>query len=561
MKTSYARSQSARSPITTQYVGIRFRPLSKPWRWLFPAPITLSLTFLAVISAQAGNTWTGGGGSTNWNDNNNWGGAAPGYGTLVFSGNTQTTNNNNSITAMNQVNWNGTAAWVMNGTSTLSLFDNGGTQAKLESLGTGGVTINAPITFAANNSPFGNPNGYNPFGEINAVSSNITFASDTLTVNGSSVNGIKFFGGAGRDVTFASTVSASGKWMGFTNANGSSVTIATGANVTVGDFYVMNGNTLNLAGGTLTTSAVRLGGDFGNTGNQNQTLGGTLALAPLTGGVSFSGIINTVTGNTSNALLIDSKNTSGTNMLTGSLFLDSALNISQAAGGTLVITNIGGNLGGALTKSGLGTVILSNSNGYGNGTTINAGTLVAANGLALGATSLPVTVNNSGTLQVSGGIALNNGYEFRLNTGGTINSNGTNSVDGAITVQSSGTPSATLSTTNASDVFSVGNFENDIVGGIAGAAVHIAGSGTILVNFSNSGGYLGGWSVDAGTLQLGHPAALGRSVADRVTLNGGNLSGRAGVDTTFSGPAANGLTVTANSTLTSDRRIAGPGLT
>src|SRR4051794_36158466 len=35
--------------------------------------------------ARAGNTWTGGGASTNWSDNDNWGGAQPGYGTLTFT--------------------------------------------------------------------------------------------------------------------------------------------------------------------------------------------------------------------------------------------------------------------------------------------------------------------------------------------------------------------------------------------------------------------------------------------------------------------------------------------
>lgn len=482
-------------------------------------------------AALAGNTWDGGAGTGNWGDGNNWNAnGAPAYGTLVFSGNTQTTTNNNSVTAMNQVNWNGTAAWVMNGSVTLSLFDNGGTQAKLESLGSGGVTINANITFAANN---GAPP--NPFGEINAVSSNIAFTGGTLTVNGSSVNGIKFFGGAGRDVSFANTVSASGKWFGFTNANGSSVTIASGGNVTTGDFYVMNGNTLNLSGGTLTTSAVRLGGDFGNTGNQNQTLGGTLALTPLTGGVNFSSVINTVSGNTSNALLIDSKNTSGTNTLSGSLFLDSDLRTLQQAGGTLAFTTGSTDIkarkltvdgagttsisqvlssslaaGGSLVKTGAGTLILSNtSNTYtgtnsatlnANGTQIAAGTLAIAADTSLGLAPAGaynnVQFTGTGTLRSDATISLNSNRNISIASGATagFDSNGnTFTINGAING-------------------ATGNIEK-------------TGAGTVVLTGANSHNAT---TITTGTLQIGNGGATGTLGSGSVTNNAALVFNRSG---------------------------------
>ena len=65
-------------------------------------------------SLFAGNTWTGGGATNNWSDNNNWGGAAPAYGPLTFTtGGTQgTTSNNNSISSMNQLLWTGSLAWT-----------------------------------------------------------------------------------------------------------------------------------------------------------------------------------------------------------------------------------------------------------------------------------------------------------------------------------------------------------------------------------------------------------------------------------------------------------------
>ena len=72
-------------------------------------------------------------------------------------------------------------------------------------------------------------------------------------MNGSSVNGIKFWGGAGRTVTFNNTVSATGKYFATTGAG--AVTIGSTAAVTVGNIYVMNGGSLNLSGGTITHDA------------------------------------------------------------------------------------------------------------------------------------------------------------------------------------------------------------------------------------------------------------------------------------------------------------------
>lgn len=298
------------------------RTLATRARRILATIIQPAVLGLLISHAGAGNTWTGGGGSNNWSDNNNWGGGAPGYGTLTFTngGAQGTTSNNNSITAMNQLLWTGTSSWTLNGSTTLSLFDNGGAQAKIENQSTGLVTINDAITFAANN---GAPP--NPFGEINAVNGDITFGGSTLTVNGSSVNGIKLFG-SNHTTTFNNTVSAAGKWFGTTGAN---TTVAVGGAFTSGDIYVMNGGTLKLnSGGSITTGALRLGGDLSTTGSQNLAQGGTLQFTVASGGQSFGSVINTVTGNTSGALLIDSANTSGTNTISGAVFLDSNLRVN-----------------------------------------------------------------------------------------------------------------------------------------------------------------------------------------------------------------------------------------
>src|SRR6184192_3804638 len=66
---------------------------------------------LGATHAMAGNTWTGGGATTNWSDNNNWGGSQPSYGTLTFTtGGTQgTTSVVDQSYNMNQLLWTGSS--------------------------------------------------------------------------------------------------------------------------------------------------------------------------------------------------------------------------------------------------------------------------------------------------------------------------------------------------------------------------------------------------------------------------------------------------------------------
>jgi len=485
--------------------------------------------FAVLLSqAQAGQTWDGGGTNDNWNTPANWSGdSLPAYGTLTFSGAVRTTNSNNSITAMNQLLWTGSSAWTMNGTVTLSLFDNGGTQAKLENQSTGSVTINAPITFAANN---GSPP--NPFGEITALNGDMTFASGTLTVNGSSVNGIKFWGGAGRTVNFNSTVNASGKWFGITSSAGTNVTIGTGANVTVGDIYVMNNGKLNLSGGTLTTSAIRLGGDFGNTGNQNQTLGGTLVLTPAAGGLTVPSTINTVTGNTSNALLIDSQNTSGTNTISGSVFLDTDLRVQQAVGGTLSFAGsnsidvkirkltvagagtvsiaevLGSSFGagGFVVKEGVGTLILAGTANNYTGT--NAATL-NANGTQIAAGTLGI--HGDGSLGLAPGGAYNN-IQF---TGSATLQDTANDISLHANRNIGIAAAATATLDNNGNTFTVHGIINGATGSLA-----TTGGGAVVLTGANT--YAGATSVNGGTLQLGNGGTSGSiSSTSSITVASG----------------------------------------
>ncbi len=463
---------------------------------------------LAAPSAQANNTWDGdAGGSFLWSNPVNWGSDTPPvYGTLTFSGSIGTTNVNDSITSMNGLLWTGTSAWTLNnsGGTILSLFDLGGsTPAKIENQSSGLVTINAPITFAATAGPV--------WGEINAVNGGITFGSGTLTVNGSQVQYIKMFGG-GQTTTFNNTVSATGK--AFYTTSGSGMTMAVGGAFTSGDIFIMNGSTLRLnSGGSITTSQLRLGGDFGTTLTQNLALGATFALTNASGGQSFSSGINTVGSNTSNALLIDSQNTSGTNTISSAIALDSGLRIQQAAGGSLTFSGgsinikaqtltvqgagtttinevLGSSLGagGSLVKTGAGTLILQGITNNYTGTT--AGTL-NANGTQI----------NQGTLGIYGdlslGVAPTSAYNNIQFTGSATLQDTANNITLAATRNISIAAGATATFDSLANTFTIPG----VISGATGVVTKI-GTGTLTLNGAAVNTFAGGLNANGGTLIL-----------------------------------------------------------
>jgi fibronectin-binding autotransporter adhesin len=576
--------------------------------------------------AIGGNTWDGGGTTDNWNDVANWNpDGLPAYGTVTFAGSTRTSVILNTDYNLNQINWTGASNWSLTNTGSfsISLFDNSGTQAKLENNSAGLVTIDTPIRFAANNA-----SPPSPFGEINAVSGDMTFGTGTLTVNGSSVNGIKLFGG-NHVITFNNTVSAAGKWFGITTG-GTGNTINIGGSFTSSDFYVMNDGTLNLnSGGSLTTS-VRLGGDFGNTGNQNQTKSGTFNLSAASGGQTFSGVVNSVSGNTSGTLAVNSQNTSGTNTLSGHIALDSALKIIQSAGGTLNITqlkggdnttgnDIKGNTetftpgtgatinhsgtiynsagSGALVLNGSGNLILSGNNSYAGGTTIKSGALLVAVSDtsttvgALGGSSRSVLLgdtsgSNNASLLTSGAFTVGNSITAQSGTTGNVLLIGGDTASSSIftgnvflgTASADTKPVTFVAASGGAVAFSgIINENTSPANGQSGAVTIGDASHTGTVKFSNiANGYGGSTTiVNGATLEVvkltaggsnssignsGSNAAAG-SAASNVFINGGTLKYTGTGDTTnrLFTFDANGATVDASASANAALSFTGTG--
>ena len=508
------------------------RPISKKTRILSKnISSLLALGALAAVpalpSAHAGNSWTGGGTTSNWSDDGNWGGAQPAYGTLTFdTGGTQgTTSILNQSYSENMLLWTGTSSWTINSSNgaILSLFDNGGVQAKIENQSTGSVTINAPVTFAATAGA--------AWGEINAVNGDITFASGgPLTVNGSAVAGIKMFG-AGHTTTFNNTVSAAGKWFATTGATAE--TIAIGGAFTSGDFYLMNGSTLKLnTGGTLTTTGLRLGGDFGTTLTQDLTKGATFQLTAAAGGQTFGSTINSVTGNTSGALLVDSQNTSGTNTLGGNIFLDSPLTLQQAAGGTLAITSIVSNAS-SLTKAGNGVLTLSGVNTYTGGTTLNAGTININTTTALGTGALNA---NAGSIDNTTAAALTLSAAKTINLNGSLTVVGTKDLNFNGGVLALGNTAGTRTLTVNAGTFSIGNFT-----GGAGVNLSKTGAGNLALTTgtNNASTILGVLDIQAGKVQVIADTTIGGLSGGGTIENNGAASKWLFInnptDTSFSG--------------------------
>jgi autotransporter-associated beta strand protein len=210
-----------------------------------------------------------------------------------------------------------------------------------------------------------------------------------------------------------------------------------------------------------------------------------------------------VASNTNSTTRPSTLNLDGSN--TGNNIINGALTTS----GTLI----------NLVKSGTGTWVLNGSNDLGGNVsatnastvTINGGTLVVQNNNALSSNAtanvLPVAINNTGVLEIGSGTILDNGLSLNLASGGTIRSNGTSITNGRVNLATAAATSATLSTVNASDVFTIGNAANDLTGGASDTVTNIAGSGT--VSLAQASNYAGGWSVNAGTLLLGNATALG----------------------------------------------------
>ena len=223
---------------------------------------------------------------------------------------------------------------------------------------------------------------------------------------------------------------------------------------------------------------------------------------------STAGLFNLINNSTNpNAALYISSITHGGANSRGTIFVldgtNAAVNVvtNVSQGASTAAAGAGG-----LTKQGLNTWEIAGAGVFlaGSAVNVNAGTLIVQDPAAFGSNaSTTPAVNSNAVLQING-VTLNQSV-INMN-GGTLRLNGTATVNGVKMSTTLGAV-ATLATTSSGDVMTVGNAANQPTGGAANTVLHVAGPGTVLL--SQSATYIGKWSVDAGTLQLGNTLALG----------------------------------------------------
>ena len=265
----------------------------------------------------------------------------------------------------------------------------------------------------------------------------------------------------------------------------------------------------------------------------------------------------------SNTLELDSsnqpslENLGGDNTLSGSITIGEATDngnplvahIDTASNTTLTLSSAvtGYSTGYGLAKTGSGTLVLSHSNSYSGGTTVQAGTLQVLSSAATG-TAGTVVVDSGGALGVAmttytlpaGGLQLN---------GGTLSTASTqpDTINGSIA----------LTANSQVDVGSTGSLT--IPGVISGSGLGLTtgGTGTLILNGNST--YTGSTTVSGGTLEVdGNISASSTVDIDSGgTLGGhgtvGNVVSTGGTVAPADGPnvlTAGGFSLDSNSTFT-----------
>ncbi len=512
-------------------------------------------TGTGTLTLTAANTFTGGftlnGGTMNINNASALGTAA---GIFTIAGGT--TINNTTGEAITMVNhpqtWNGN--FTFTGTNTLNM-------------GAGAVTLgaNTQVTLGASTLTVG--------GVISGGYSLAEAGAGILTLSGANT----FTGGFSLNAGTLNinNASALGNAAGtFTIAPGTTINNTTGGTVTMvnypqawnGNFTFTGTNNLNMGTGavalgantqvTLGANTLTVGGAISGGYSLTQTGAGTLTLSgtnTFTGGFTLNaGTLNinngsalgaatgtftiaggTTINNTAGALTMSNypqawngnftfTGTSSLNMGTGTVSLGANCLVTANASTLTVGGLISG--GYSLAKAGAGTLTLSGANSFTGGFTLNAGTLNINNSSALGAATGIFTIAGGTINSSTGGSLTMANYPQAWNANFTFA--GTNNLNMGTGAVSLGTNC--LVTVNGSTL---------TVGGVIGGGYSLAQAGGGTLTLSGANTFTGGFTLNAGTLNINNASALGNA-AGTFTIAGGTINTTAGALTMSNYPQA-----------------------
>jgi len=243
-----------------------------------------------------------------------------------------------------------------------------------------------------------------------------------------------------------------------------------------GGFTQMSTGLTAITGSNSYTGATTIGSGTLQLGNANAVGSASGSLRMNGGTLDLHGNSASVGALSGSAGALITNTVSGTAALGSTVATGTATYAGRIANGTGVV---------ALNKSGAGTLILSGSNSYGGGTTVNGGTLNVNADQALGASSASVTINDGATLQTSGSFAFNASRSVILSGSATIDTLGnTNTIAGPVSA--------------------------------SGATLSKSGSGTLIVSGSLT---IAGLNANAGTVQLAQSGSIGAvSIAAGATV-------------------------------------------
>jgi fibronectin-binding autotransporter adhesin len=300
---------------------------------------------------------------------------------------------------------NAAQSWTNSATSTLTIVNNVTNGANLLTVaGTGNTTINGVI---------GSGSGAltkTGAGTLTLTGSNLHTGGTTISGGKLSVAASSALGLEGNNLT----IDAGAALVTTGSFNTSRATTLNGSGGTGGTFEVGSGTTLQYTSSSIISGAGSLiktgtgtlllegantytGGTYLNAGITQIGNDAALGAAPLAGSANYA--LHMADGTTLQ-ILTSSTNTQRQLILNGSG--------SSGAGSTFEVTNgfthvrsglVSGT--GKLNLTGTGTMVLSNANTYGGGTSITTGTLQVTNTSGSATGSGAVTVGSGGTLQGS----------------------------------------------------------------------------------------------------------------------------------------------------------------